>query len=362
MSLISRMREWGVISAMTLVFWLAVDFLFGAELLRMFFAERISIERAYRIENPIYHHDLIANYDGPGQWGPIRYRVCTDANGFKTSCETKPAPEKNFDIAFIGDSFTEGVGLPYEETFVGRIAHARPGWKIVNMAVVSYAPSIYLPKIKKYLEDGFRFKELIVFVDVGDIQDDAIIYNYSDGVVTRRQSLTASQRSGNIAYFLFPLTTSTFFTPYAMNPGPAPETIHFLARHFPRSGWTIDETIGGFGELGVNGAIARSLELMGQLHDLLTQYGVRLSVGVYPWPGQILHDASNSRHVKIWRDFCETRCARFYDSFPAFFAYAERVGKEEAIDKLYIKNDVHHSAEGARLIAEDFLAKHRPVE
>jgi hypothetical protein len=362
MSLISRIREWAFIASMTLVIWLALDFLFGAELLRRLFSERISIERAYRIENPVYHHDLIADYDGLGQWGGIIYRVCTDSNGFKTSCEKKSSQEKNFDIVFIGDSFTEGVGLPYEETFVGRIAHARPDWKVANMAVVSYAPSIYLPKIKKYLEDGFKFKELVVFVDVGDIQDDAIIYKYSDGVVTRRQSLTTAQRSGNILYFLFPLTASTFFVPYALNPGPPPETIHFLSPHFPRSGWTLNEEIGGFGEMGVNGAIARSLELMTQLHDLVTQHGIRLSVGVYPWPGQILHDRSDSRHVKIWREFCEARCARFYDSFPAFFAYAGRVGKQVAVEQLYIKGDVHHSAEGARLIAEDFLAKHRPIE
>ena len=27
--------------------------------------------------------------------------------------------EKDFDILFIGDSFTEGVGLDYNDTFVG---------------------------------------------------------------------------------------------------------------------------------------------------------------------------------------------------------------------------------------------------
>ena len=36
----------------------------------------------------------------------------------------------------LGDSFTEGIGLPYEETFVGRIAAALPGKRVANLAVV----------------------------------------------------------------------------------------------------------------------------------------------------------------------------------------------------------------------------------
>jgi hypothetical protein len=362
MSSTERTQDWTFICVMTLVIWLVMDFLFGTYLMHKLFAERISLERAYRIGHAVYHHDLTPNFDGLGQWGPIIYRVCTDSNGFKTSCEKKEDQGKDFDIAFIGDSFTEGVGLPYEETFVGQIARARPDWKVANMAVVSYSPSIYISKVKKYLAEGFRFKELVVFVDVGDIQDDAVMYKYSDGVVKARHSLTAAQKAGNLAYFLFPVTTSTFLVPYALNPGPQPDPVHFLEPHYSRSGWTTNENIGGFGEIGVNGAITLSLDIMTQLHELLTSHGIRLSVGVYPWPGQILYDSSESRHVRIWRDFCEARCARFFDIYPAFFAYADRFGKKEAMEKLYITGDVHHSAEGARLIAEHFLIKHRPVE
>lgn len=359
MSSTERAREWTFIAIITLVIWLTVDFLFGAEILRRVAPDRINLEHAYRVAHPVYHHELAANFDGLGQWGPIVYRVCTDPNGFKASCEKKKDHSKNFDVAFIGDSFTEGVGLPYEQTFVGQIASAHPEWKIANMAVASYAPSIYLAKIKKHLADGFRFKELVVFIDVSDIQDDGVNYTYSDGVVTMRQSLTSSERTRNIAHLLFPLTASSFLGPDVANSASSSVGVSFLDPQYSRSGWTFNENIDGFGEVGVNGAIVRSLGLMTQLHEILTQHGIRLSVGVYPWPGQILHDSKDSRHVKIWREFCETRCNRFYDAFPAFFAYADRFGKEAAINRLYINGDVHHSVEGARLIAEDFLAKHR---
>ena len=50
---------------------------------------------------------------------------------------------KEFDIAFIGDSFTEGVGLDYKDTFVGRIENKfdklnfkpRPRWPLDKNAL-----------------------------------------------------------------------------------------------------------------------------------------------------------------------------------------------------------------------------------
>lgn len=92
------------------------------------------------------------------KWGPLKYRLCTDANGFKASCHAKSSDDKNFDIAFIGDSFTEGIGLPYEETFVGVIAQNMPTLKIANLGVSSYSPSIYLSKVKYLLDHGFFLK------------------------------------------------------------------------------------------------------------------------------------------------------------------------------------------------------------
>ena len=45
------------------------------------------------------------------------YTFCTDNHGFKYKCGFNR--NKEFDIAFIGDSFVEGVSLNYEKTFVG---------------------------------------------------------------------------------------------------------------------------------------------------------------------------------------------------------------------------------------------------
>ena len=82
---------------------------------------------------------------------------------------------KSFDLAFIGDSFTEGIGYPYEKTFVG-IIEKESKLKIANIAVSSYSPIIYFFKTKELLNDGISFEHLIVFIDISDVQDEAEIY------------------------------------------------------------------------------------------------------------------------------------------------------------------------------------------
>ena len=103
----------------------------------------------------IYDHKVATNYNSLVGWGDKRYKFCTDNNGFRISCNKKDKNLKNFDIAFIGDSFTEGTGYKYEETFVGLIERKFSNKKIANLGLSSYIPSIYLTKIKKLLNNGY---------------------------------------------------------------------------------------------------------------------------------------------------------------------------------------------------------------
>ena len=89
--------------------WLGVDFLNGASLVKAIFPQAEFLERDYRTGDLTYDHTLVANYDGLGQWGHERYRVCTDLRGFKISCNDVGVRRDSADIVFIGDSFTEGV-------------------------------------------------------------------------------------------------------------------------------------------------------------------------------------------------------------------------------------------------------------
>jgi hypothetical protein len=74
------------------------------------------------IFNPYYHHDLKKNIRMKEKWGDRIYYISTNFLGFKDKCKRyiyiKNSSNK-YRFLFIGDSFVEGIGFPYEKTFVG---------------------------------------------------------------------------------------------------------------------------------------------------------------------------------------------------------------------------------------------------
>ena len=120
-----------------------------------------------------------------------------------------------------------------------------------------------------------------------------------------------------------------------------------------RSRWTYDSQSEGYGELGVQGGIDKALDYMNRLHDLLERHGIRLSVGVYPWPAQ-LKELENSSAVnlqsRIWQEFCLDKCEYFIDLFPKFAELVANKGAESVYHDYYIAGDVHFNEKGNALI------------
>ena len=94
---------------------------------------------------------------------------------------------------------------------------------------------------------------------------------------------------------------------------------------------------------------------MQELYKLTQQHGIKLSVAIYPLPQQVLFDVENSKQAQIWREFCENRCEYFINSFPTIFSLSKEIGKQQTIDKLYIKHDVHYNYAGNEILYLDFL-------
>ena len=109
----------------------------------------------------------------------MSWHLPTNSLGFKdSSMRQVPLKVDKKRILFIGDSFTEGVLVPYELTFIGQIATYRPDIDILNAGVTSYSPLIYYLKVDYLLNKvGLKFDELFVFIDISDIQDE---YVYND--------------------------------------------------------------------------------------------------------------------------------------------------------------------------------------
>lgn len=352
-------------------------------------------EPKYRITK--YDHDLRKNLK-MFERGNVLY---TNNYGFKNKDGSK-LKDKNIDIAFIGDSFTEGIAIKYEDTFVG-IFENETEKKVINLGVSSYSPSIYYEKIKFYLEKGFNFKEVIVFIDISDVQDEAAYYIEDEhGYIHTRKVGAVSPLKRNLHILLtdFPLIytaivkTKKFLTKDLKNlfvkknqtnlennqifkrVSLTQKVVNNFERYnelliydyykvglydfkYSRSFWTYFKDDVPYEPLKIDGGINKSLIKLNELYTLLNSKNIKLSIGVYPWPGQILFDQRNSKQVQIWRDFCKDKCLNFFNMFDFFFDEIESSkDKKLVIKKYYIEGDVHFNEAGNKVVAEEILKKY----
>ncbi|MDR2669949.1 MAG: hypothetical protein LBC14_08370 [Desulfovibrio sp.] len=316
------------------------------------------------VTHPIYHHDLMPDVDGWFDWGNGPTRMCTNRFGFRISCADRDeTPRKIYDLAFIGDSFTEGVGSSYEDSFVGRYAQKHPEISVANLGVSTYSPTICYRKVRFLLDDGFTFKHVVVLPDISDITDEAAAYMLdprTGNVVAKvnqperkdktvgdarkmvyriRDTLNESFRLTN---FLVKRLRKYFF-PKKDTPG--------IDIVYPRSAWTYDPEADGHGTAGVAGGIAQALESMGKLKRLLDEHNIPMTVVVYPWPDQLAHDKPDHLGMTLWRDFCaREHCVGFIDANRLFFEQVGQLGLRPAVQRYYIQGDVHFNAEGNKLV------------
>jgi hypothetical protein len=342
-----------------LVIWLVADLVYT----RFLFVPDANLRTA----DPQFHHALLPNASGTMTWGRTRYSVYTNSLGFRDAAVREvPLKPTGRRIILIGDSFTEGIGVPFESSFAGLLVqagHDRPQpIEFLDAGVASYSPLIYFKRIRDLIERGLQFDEVVVLPDISDVRDEAADYFCIDDdpryrAYCRPTAALPAVRgwSGVLQTHLVMSDRLRSLIGYAIKSALGVYRRRALFRH-EVSGWTIPGFDVGhaYAPLGVEGGIARAKEHMQALADLLAARGIPLVVAVYPWPMQLANNDRDSRQVAIWREFCARNCRDFIDAFPAFFAVKD--ADEGWYERLYIPGDVHFSAAGNRLMA-DVLAK-----
>ena len=315
------------------------------------------IERYYRVENEIFHHTLAANItNAKAQWGPILgYEVNTNSLGFKDSQPRKiPFEKTNHRILLIGDSFTEGIGYAYNDTFAGIIEKKLKDKSIdvFNAAVSSYSPIIYFRKTQYLIEKGFEFDHLVVFIDISDIEDEAKNYfiNKDGNVISKRADRLSFKFKRFVTENTIILSNIRILIRKLKNKAKINNQPKFDdVINVPRSLWTINDDIyNDFGKKGLESASKH----MTMLADLLKENNIKLSVAVYPWPDQIWHKDLDSKQVVFWKKWSKEHNANFINLFPKFINATE---PRKIIDDYYIFGDYHWNSEGHKLIAESVL-------
>lgn len=308
--------------------------------------------RIHGLQHIYYHHGYPASDYQRSQWGSNEAPFYTNSLAMKdASIRHVDAVPSGRRVVFTGDSFTEGIGQPFEKTFVGRFAanYAAPGLEALNAGVSSFSPRTYYLRTRFLLEvDKIKFDELYVFIDISDVQDEIFYEGFEPETspsLLRRARVWLHRNS--FTYRLLPrlyhnmmdrLAQAPEPPPPATKPAPSPEANRatgvaagsvtgenplvslYVKDPELRSSWTFRPDLM---ERGGQHGLDLATKNMGLLADLCQAHGIKLTIAVYPWPHQIRAHDLDSIQVRHWRDFAAKRGLNFINYFPLFIGRPE---------------------------------------
>lgn len=316
---------------------------------------RVDPITAYRRAHPSYHHDLRPSVRVTAQWGPLRYRLATNSLAFRDRAVREVAlGADRRRVLLMGDSFTEGVGVEWEETFAGRLALAgAPDVEVLNAGVIGYSPKTYLAKTRHLLENvGLRFDELFVLVDMSDIPNEIVYIGWEPRAgqpePAPRPSLSSRLLHGSLILRRLGLARRPKAPPVAWNfhGMPFAEDLNRAVFRDPafndEEHWTLEYK---YARQGMQLAESH----MEELARLCREHGVALTVVIYPWRANIFAGELDHPQVALWSAFAARSGARLVNLFPVFI----RAGADprETIQRYFIPGDVHWSAAGHEVVA-----------
>ena len=323
------------------------------------------------VHDPVREHALKPNCASIEHWGGDSYQFFTNDLGFRDEkIRAVPLTDVRPRILMLGGSFTEGQ-LAWHESYVGRVADRFPQYDFLNGGVVGYSPSNDLNVARMVLAKGVEVDEVIVFMDIADVQYEAAYFQDADasGAVTGpEEGRWIAPDDANWHFRIsrnFALTSDVLESVERFVVGHG--YYHLSGNWFgdvfgmEKSAWTYrkvnerDPYMIGYAPLGVEGGIAKEKAKMTLLWQELAKRSIPISVVVYPYPAQLLHDTADSRQVRLWREWCEGKCKRFISLFPAFLAAKDQCPRIQPgcwyVD-LFVFGDTHYSAAGNALVAD----------
>jgi hypothetical protein len=327
-------------------------------------------DHSFRCSNPYYHHDFLPNQNVETKWGDRKYRFFTDSLGFRDeTVRDVPLVSKQKRILLMGDSFIEGMGVPYECSVAGILGGSlkSEATEVLNAAAVSYSPRLYFLKTRYLIEQRhLAFNEIYVFIDISDPHDE-IIYKYweqgSGGAfASGLRALNAFSQKHSFIYGNFATRRRRNRERAISNAFPAEGSadarfwVQDLKEYLRRAEPEKDRFLWPNKPSALDEWAREGLSLcerhMTEVQKLCAQHGIRLTIVVYPSPYQLTGSNLAGIPVTFWRAFAEKHHVDFLNLFPAFIGSEP---PEIVYPRYFIKGDVHWNDAGNRHVAEAVL-------
>ena len=304
------------------------------------------------------------------------FNIITNSLGFrdKSTRDIKLKSDKKR-ILFIGDSFTDGIFLDYEKSFVGIIDSTLNEYSIevLNGGVTWYSPVIYFKKIEYLVETiELDFDELIIFIDYSDWHNEYYSFKISDDssrVIDLRKtdnSLVLQSNGISIEYIKALIYNNTLFTYFIL------DKIHDffninqkeqlkLENRFSIPRW--DSLIPKWQELIKKDYSKDSDFIIGmesckfyldKIYSISQKKQFKMSIALYPSAG-FIYGIPKEPWFNSFRDWSSEKNIKIYDFFKEFETMDSSKDYYQTLVDYYLPNDIHFNQKGNRFIADHFL-------
>lgn len=358
-----KLLQFIIIISISFFLIVLVDFFLGKHIANFIFVNDKPV-----INHPLYHHDLEKNIKKKHTYNKIyNYTLCTNNYGFKDRCESKKKILKKIDYAFIGDSFTEGVGLNYEDTFVGLFSNDNEDKVIINLGVESYSPKIYYKKINHLVNKGFEFERIIIFLDLADILDENMYFFDDKNNVKKKSTIefvNTVYQDYKILYKFkkiirdeLPLNYFIYRNFKKILTNSKEKKINLLIENpqdnlLINSRWTYKNKFSKRDAPWINNGIEEARTYLDKIFELSKKGDFKISIAIYPWPAQIMFDEDTGREKfgRLWKEYCDGKCEYFLNYLEKFHILKNEIGNAEVKNKYFLKDDVHFNKDGNIII------------
>ena len=351
-----------------LIIYLIIDILFMG-LLPKDIKNKIYDKKSHKIKSYYYHHDLRPNAYWKEKWGNQEYEIYTNNQGFKDK-KIREVKFKENNILFIGDSFTEGVGVNYENTFVGiienKVSSKKDDYEILNAGVISYSPIVILSKLNHIINKRkLPINKVFVVLSNGDLHDDIFRYNsIGNDYVVRHNDFYNNKILVNLNNFI---KSNTIFYQFFKKIFPISNLItdinkthkieynkkkilNILNSKPDHQHVISNEAFSLWGEKALN----KSTLYLQEIYNLLNKKNIDLTLILIQEAIFVLNNLDSTFYENHWKNFSKKNNIEFI--FVKNY-HANYKDKYEAYKDMFFLGDNHFNENGNRLIAKEILEK-----
>jgi hypothetical protein len=291
------------------------------------------------------------------------YTVRTDKIGLRFSGAQRHLNKKN--VIFLGDSFTYGLGLNYEDTYVGILEKKNTEYNYLNYGVEGYSPSVYHYQIENIIKSKINFDKVILTLDISDFAEESHGWRYekNDKYPIRIGSLQKKKKKEEKETFKKKNFKASRFISREINTFFRTVKINFAEKNRKKNQIPGRSSMGSFiytdlkdidpnmwRPLGFEEGVKKIQKKIIKISSLTRSNNAEFYILIWPWPDTLQFGQSQFNLEKFAEELCiKSKCKKLINVVDEFDKIKNT--DQDWLNNLYIHGDLHTNKFGNEIIS-----------